>query len=144
MALSLVGFSLAVIFALLGAPDVAIVAVLVETMFTLLFLGTLALFPKEHLACTTERARAPQKLNFALSLLGGAVAFAIAWQALGQPAQRNLARTYVELTPRAHAKDVVTAILADFRGLDTMGEITVIAIALATVMALMRGQEFRR
>jgi multicomponent Na+:H+ antiporter subunit A len=44
----------------------------------------------------------------------------------------------MELAPAAHASDVVTAILADFRGLDTLGEITVLAITmlgLATLLA---------
>ena len=47
-----------------------------------------------------------------------------------------MARKHLELAPSAHAADVVTAILADFRGLDTMGEITVIAIALLGALTL--------
>ena len=39
--------------------------------------------------------------------------------------------------PGAHAKDVVTAILADFRGLDTLGEITVVALVLLGVGTLL-------
>ena len=39
-----------------------------------------------------------------------------------------MAQAQLALAPEAHAADVVTAILADFRGLDTFGEITVIAL----------------
>jgi multicomponent Na+:H+ antiporter subunit A len=46
--------------------------------------------------------------------------------------------TQIELTPIAHGKNVVTVILAEFRGLDTMGEITVIAIGLLGILSLLR------
>ena len=42
------------------------------------------------------------------------------------------------LTPAAHGTDVVTVILADFRGLDTLVEITVVLVALLGVAALLR------
>ena len=44
----------------------------------------------------------------------------------------------VRLTPDAHGGDVVTVILADFRGLDTMVEITVLAAAIVGVASLLR------
>ena len=44
----------------------------------------------------------------------------------------------VRLARDAHAKDVVTAILADFRALDTLVEVTVVAVAFAGVVALLR------
>lgn len=142
LALSMVGYALAVSFALLGAPDVAMVAVLVETMFTLLFLSILALHPPAALQDTL--ARRPRPRDLAVAVVGAGVALVISWQALSFPEARSLVHAYVRLAPLAHGKDVVTVVLADFRGLDTMGEISVVAIALVTVMALMRGQEFRR
>ena len=48
LALSVVGFALAAVYALLGAPDVALVAVVVETMLTLVFLAALARLPDER------------------------------------------------------------------------------------------------
>jgi multisubunit Na+/H+ antiporter MnhB subunit len=49
----------------------------------------------------------------------------------------------VRLTPEAHAKNVVTATLADFRGLDTLGEITVISLVLLGVATLLGGGALR-
>jgi multicomponent Na+:H+ antiporter subunit A len=43
----------------------------------------------------------------------------------------------LRLTPEAHGRDTVTVILADFRGLDTLGEISVIVIAFAGVLTLL-------
>src|SRR4029450_8585052 len=44
----------------------------------------------------------------------------------------------LELAGAAHGKDVVTVILADFRGLDTLVEVTVVVVALLGVAALLR------
>jgi multicomponent Na+:H+ antiporter subunit A len=49
-----------------------------------------------------------------------------------------VAATYLRRTPEAHGGDVVTVILADFRGLDTAVEITVLAVAIAGVAALLQ------
>lgn len=51
--------------------------------------------------------------------------------------------TQSALTPMAHGKAVVTVVLADFRGFDTMGEITVIAITLLGVVSLLRSGKRR-
>jgi multicomponent Na+:H+ antiporter subunit A len=48
-----------------------------------------------------------------------------------------VASEHLRLTPAAHGKDAVTVILADFRGLDTLGEITVVAIALLGTLTLL-------
>ncbi len=145
LALSSVGYSLAAVFAFLGAPDVALVAVLIETILTLLFLGVLALFPAELLKDQAVGPAPRPSLrwrNVGVGLGAGAFAFAVGWATLSQPAaQESVAVQHIRLTPAAHAKDVVTAILADFRGLDTMGEITVIAIALLGIAALLGRRE---
>ena len=45
---------------------------------------------------------------------------------------------HIARTRDAHGGDVVTVILADFRGLDTMVEITVLAVAVIGVAGLLR------
>jgi multicomponent Na+:H+ antiporter subunit A len=50
----------------------------------------------------------------------------------------SVAAEHVRLTPAAHGGDVVTVIVADFRGLDTLGEITVLLVAVVGVAALLR------
>ena len=73
-------------------------------------------------------------------MAAGAFAFVVVWGALSQPpAEETVAEEHVRLAPQAHAKNVVTAILADFRGLDTLGEITVIALVLLGVGTLLGG-----
>ena len=64
-----------------------------------------------------------------------------AWVTLSRPDPAStVASDHLALAPAAHGKDVVTVILADFRGFDTMGEITVIGIAFIGLLALLRGR----
>lgn len=136
-----VGFSLTVVYAFLGAPDVALVAALVETTFTLLFIGILALMPRASLR-RLAAMRTPSSRRLRDPLIGAAAAlgaFLVVWGALSRPSVgQSVAAEHVRLTPDAHAKDVVTAILTDFRGLDTLGEITVVAIAFFGIATLLR------
>jgi multicomponent Na+:H+ antiporter subunit A len=46
--------------------------------------------------------------------------------------------------PLAHGHNVVNVILVDFRGLDTLGEISVVMTAGIAVLALIRGARRRR
>jgi multicomponent Na+:H+ antiporter subunit A len=150
LVLSGVGFSLAVVYALLGAPDVALVAVLVETIFTLLFLGMVSVIPSDVDPATVQvspvaqvgppKTQESHRLRDVLVAgIGGVFAFIVAWVTLSPvPMGDIVANDYVNLTPEAHGKDIVTVILADFRGFDTLGEITVIGIAFLGIATLLR------
>lgn len=138
--LSGVGYSLTVVYALVGAPDVALVAVLVETLFAVLMIGVLAALPRALLTRAARHVsdRTRKRRDIILGAASGLAAFAAAWGVLSQPAAlESAADRQMDLTPAAHASDVVTAILADFRGLDTMGEISVIGIALLGLTTLL-------
>ncbi len=140
--LSGVGYSLAVVYAFLGGPNVALVAVLIETVLALVFLGVLSLLPREvleHPELEPERGSRGWR-DPLVGIVAGVFAFAVVWGVLSRPAPvESIALVQTRLTPDAHAKDVVTAILADFRGLDTFGEITVLGIALLGIATLIQG-----
>ena len=71
--------------------------------------------------------------------------FVVVWGIFSKPASiESVATQQIELTPSAHARDVVTAILSDFRGLDTMGEITVIGITMIGLITLLQRPMQRR
>jgi multisubunit Na+/H+ antiporter MnhB subunit len=79
-----------------------------------------------------------------VTVFAGAFAFVVVWGTLSQPpAGQTVAEEHVRLTPEAHAKNVVTATLADFRGLDTLGEITVVSLVLLGVVTLLGGRMIR-
>jgi len=140
LVLSSAGFALAVAYAFYGAPNVALVAVLVETMLTLLVVATLKLIPYRILHRQAELPLTRRGRKVFVSVVAGAFAFVVVWGALSQPpAGTTVAEEHVRLAPQAHAKNVVTATLADFRGLDTLGEISVVAIVLLGVATLLGG-----
>lgn len=144
LALAAVGNCMVAVFTLYGGPNVAMVAVLMGTMSVLFFLAILTLFPREVLHSQAARAtlRPIKWRQLSIGILSGVFAFIVAWSILSQtPAQENVALEYLQLAQSAHANNVVTAILADFRGLDTVGEITVIGVALLGIFTLMRGRE---
>ena len=63
LALSVLGFSLAAVYAVIGAPDVALVAVLVETVVTLVFVAVFSRLPGATVGRPTRAAPAPRRRN---------------------------------------------------------------------------------
>lgn len=136
--MSFTGFSLSIAFALAFAPDVALVLVLVDTALTLLFLTVLSRIQPAVMDDTRERAVGDQ--GPLTGIAAGIVGTAAAWIALSSPKGKPPAIKHVELADEAHAKDVVTAILTDFRGLDTAGELTVLVVAIFGAAAITWGR----
>jgi multicomponent Na+:H+ antiporter subunit A len=137
LALSVLGFALAAVYAVAGAPDVALVAVLVETIFTLVFVGVFSRLPQPRRRTPARPSRT--RRNAAAGIVAGIAAFAVIWATLSRTSPiRGDAAEQIARTPDAHGGDIVTVILADFRGLDTMVEITVLAVAVIGVASLLR------
>lgn len=139
LALAVVGFALATVYALVGAPDVALVAVVVETMLTLLFVAALARIPAARLDGVTDPVRVRKRRRDTLAGgIAGLAAFATIWGFLSQPTADTVSDAQTRLTSTAHGGDTVTVIVADFRGLDTLVEITVLLAAVIGVATLLR------
>jgi multicomponent Na+:H+ antiporter subunit A len=148
LALAVIGFALAAVYALVAAPDVALVAVVVETMLSLVFLAALTRLPRSgdvngvgQIAAGRPSAGQSSRpwRNIVAGVVAGSVAFATVWAFLSQPSQApSVAVDQIANTPAAHGKDVVSVIVADFRGLDTLVEITVLLVAVIGVATLLR------
>jgi multicomponent Na+:H+ antiporter subunit A len=140
LALSVLGFALAAAYAVLGAPDVALVAVVVESVVTLAFIGVYSRLPStEPVEALPPRRRRRPSRNAVAGVLAGLTAFVVIWAALSRTSVAGGdAAEQIKRTPSAHGGDVVTVTLADFRGLDTMVEITVLTVAIVGVASLLR------
>jgi multicomponent Na+:H+ antiporter subunit A len=136
---SIVSYGLVAVFAIFSAPDVAVVMALIAIISSIFFFAILTMLPTRALM---EQAAKPERFwwrNAVVGVMAGLLATAVAWSVLSrEPAAESVADQLILLTPDVHALDVVTAILADFRGLDTMGEITVIAVVLLGLLAVLR------
>jgi multicomponent Na+:H+ antiporter subunit A len=142
LVLSVVGFALAAVYALVGAPDVALVAVLVDTVTSLVFIAAIATLPRDVTDGGMAPATPPSSRRWRDVVIGavaGLAAFGAVWGSLSRPSLHpGVAAEYIRLAPQAHGQAVVTVILADFRGLDTLAEITVLAVAVVGVATLSR------
>ena len=140
LALSVLGFGLAALYAVAGAPDVALVAVLIETMLTIVFVAIFSRLPPSSAQTSMASVQGHRHgRHITMGVLAGLSAFAAIWAALSrEPLGSSDAAEHIRLTPQAHGGDVVTVILADFRGLDTMVEITVLTVALVGAAGLLR------
>ena len=139
LALSVLGFALAAVYAVVGAPDVALVAVVVETVLTLVFVGVFSRLPRSGVTPAVRPRSVARRWRVTAGVIAGLSAFATIWAVLSRPTvSDSAASALIRRTPEAHGSDVVTVILADFRGLDTMVEITVLFTAVVGITALLR------
>ena len=135
-ALGVVGMSTALIFLTFGAPDVAMTQLVVETLVTVIVAVVLLKLPGFGNEIWSS---GPTRLRNGIVAATVGISVALVLLAVtGSPPQPDL-REYFERTavPGGQGRNIVNVILVDFRALDTMGEITVLAIASAAVFALL-------
>ena len=133
VALGVVGFGVALIFAYYGAPDLAITQLLVETLTVVLFMFVvLRLPPLKTISGRLTRVRDALMATAFGGLITVLLLKAVTIQFDYAISDQLAAMSY----PEAKGKNVVNVILVDFRALDTMGEIVVIAVAALGIAAL--------
>jgi multicomponent Na+:H+ antiporter subunit A len=135
LSLGAVGYGVATMFLLFGAPDLAMTQFSVETLtvliYVLVFRHFRALGP---LSSRLVRSRDALVAGVIGTLIGGVV-LAIATT----ETPPRLREYFAGFGPTlGHGLNIVNVILVDFRALDTMGEITVLATAAIGVRALVR------
>ena len=130
-------------FAWFSAPDLALTQISVEVVTVVLLLLGLRWLPRrieyEDPNRRTLRARGRRARDGVLAVAAGAGAAALSFAVLTRPLQSDLPAYYVEnALDAAGGRNVVNVLLVDFRGFDTLGEITVVAIVALIVYALLR------
>ncbi len=131
---------MAMVFTLLDAVDVAFTEAAVGAgVSTILSLGTLALID-------SRREKIPFRFQFTPFLVSVATGAILLWGMHDMPAvgaadapnQVHVAPYYLEQTPISiDVPNIVTAVLASYRGFDTLGEVAVIFTAGIGVMMLL-------
>jgi multicomponent K+:H+ antiporter subunit A len=137
------GLVTCVTFVWFSAPDLALTQLLVEVVTTVLLLLGLRWLPKRVQvpgAAGRGTFDSMRRLgDFAIALVAGAGMAALAFAVMTRRPPDLLAQHFLE---RAYldggGTNVVNVILVDFRGFDTLGEITVLAAVALTVYALLR------
>jgi multicomponent Na+:H+ antiporter subunit A len=135
VALGVVGYMMVMLFVILRAPDLALTQMVVETVTTTLFLLCFYFLPK--------LGKRMEKMSFKLTNLLISLAVGITFTLLTLAATGNklftpITEFFENAYELAGAKNIVNAILVDFRGFDTMLEITVLLIAGLGVYTLIK------
>jgi multicomponent K+:H+ antiporter subunit A/multicomponent Na+:H+ antiporter subunit A len=138
--LSSAGFLICCYFVLYHAPDLALTQILVEVITLFLILILLGRFP-----LTAERGEGNKPLGPGRKALHWTVAGLVGLGmtlllllADAQPATERLGDLVLQATvPLAHGTNAVNTILVDFRGFDTLGEISVLVIATLGCLGLL-------
>jgi len=134
LSLGVVGYGVAVMYALLGAPDLAMTQFAVETLTVVIFVLVFSrLRGFADLSSRFVRAR-----DACVAIAAGALVTTLVLFIGASGTTSRLAAYFVDAAPRlAHGYNIVNVILVDFRGFDTMGEITVLVTVAIGVRALL-------
>lgn len=128
------GYGVAVLFAVHGAPDLALTQVLVETVTLVVFVLVLRRLP----AYFSNRPLAGSR--WWRAALGVAVGVVVTGLALLAPAARVHPPASADYAEQAytygHGMNIVNVTLVDIRAWDTMGEIAVVLVAATGIASL--------
>lgn len=128
-----VGLAVALVFVKFSAPDLALTQLSVEVVTIVLLLLALYFLPQQG---QLEIGVLRHSKDLLLASVAGVGATLLTWAVLTRPYE-NIASYFTEKSlPEGGGKNVVNVILVDFRGYDTLGEITVLAIAALGIYAM--------
>lgn len=142
IALGIQGLAVALVFMLFGAPDLAFTQLMIETLSVVILALVMT---RLRLSLQDPRPYEDVARDGLLAIVIGAATSVLLLRVLQGVFDGRLstffARTSVEI---AHGRNIVNVILVDYRGLDTLGEITVVMTAGIAVLALLRRQHKRK
>lgn len=136
VSLGIQGFAVALLFMLLGAPDLSFTQFMIETLSVVilaLVMTRLRLFVED------SRPMPARAIDAAVAIAGGAGFGLLLLKTTQVPFDARLSEffsTYSRMI--AHGRNIVNVIIVDFRGLDTLGEISVVMIAGLAILTLIR------
>jgi len=134
LSLGVVGYGVAVMYALLGAPDLAMTQFAVETLTVVIFLLVFS-----QLRGFGDLSSPAVKIRDALvACAAGSVVTTLVLFIGASGTTSRLSTFFADAAPtQAHGNNVVNVILVDFRGFDTLGETTVLVTVAIGVRALL-------
>ncbi|TDQ40013.1 monovalent cation/H+ antiporter subunit A [Thiopseudomonas denitrificans] len=140
--LGLVGLIVSMLFARFSAPDLALTQLVVEVVTILLMLLVLNFMP----ATTPQESSSLRRLrDLCVAAAGGGLFAVLSYAVLTRPYDNSIARYYLDNSvPGGGGTNVVNVVLVDFRGFDTLGEISVLAITAIAILALLGGTKLPR
>ena len=137
VSLGIQGFAVALLFLLLGAPDLSFTQFMIETLSVVilaLVMTRLQALADRSPAAARRRCRRHHRARLRARLRAAAAEGDAG--AVRRPRSAISSAHYSKAI--AHGRNIVNVIIVDFRGLDTLGEIAVVMIAGLAILALIR------
>jgi len=134
VAMGVIGYCICLLFVFYSAPDLAMTQFTIETLTVILFVLVLFRLPP-----FLNHANTFNKIRDAIiALCFGSLITIIALEVLNENVTKDISQYYGDNAyTLAKGKNVVNVILVDFRGIDTLIEITVLTIAALGVYSLL-------
>ncbi|TXH97443.1 MAG: monovalent cation/H+ antiporter subunit A [Pseudomonas sp.] len=137
MILGVGGLLVALAFARFAAPDLALTQLVVEVVTIILLMLALYYLPS---VTPPESSSLRRLVDFLLAAAGGSMVGMLTFAVLTRGYDAGIAEFFLgNSVSGGGGTNVVNVILVDFRGFDTLGEITVLAIAAIGVIAMLDG-----
>ncbi|MEW6661848.1 MAG: hydrogen gas-evolving membrane-bound hydrogenase subunit E [Bacillota bacterium] len=136
LAVGAVGMGVVLLYVIFRAPDLALTQLIVETVTLALFLLCFSYLPelKEEM-----HTRGEKLVNGIIAIVSGALVTLLMVSANATRLYEPISGYFIDNSYKlGGGLNIVNVILVDFRGYDTMGEITVIAVAAFSVYALVK------
>ena len=128
------GYGTATLFLLHGGPDLALTQFLVETVSLVAFVLVLRRLPARF---STPVLRTRRLANLVIGAATGLLVATMAYVALAGRQTEAISHGMPAAAEEAGGHNIISVILVDLRAWDTMGEISVLAVAGAGVASLM-------
>ncbi|QKV18678.1 putative monovalent cation/H+ antiporter subunit A [Oricola thermophila] len=136
VSLGIQGFAVAVLFMLMGAPDLSFTQFMVETLSVVILalaMTRLRLSPQDH------RSAGQVVIDGGVAIATGGALTLVLLRVLEVDFDMALTNFFNEYSLQiAHGRNIVNVILVDFRGIDTFGEIAVVMTSGLAILALIR------
>ncbi|WP_055105633.1 Na+/H+ antiporter subunit A [Paenibacillus ihumii] len=129
------GYSMALFFVVFRAPDLALTQLVVETVSTALFLLCFYYLPEWKKENSPRRTK---RNNLIISIAVGAIFVLVALSVRGGKLFETISGYFEDAYELAGGKNIVNAILGDFRAFDTMLEVIVLFIGGLGVYTLIK------
>jgi multicomponent Na+:H+ antiporter subunit A len=139
VALGVQGLALGLIFIFLGAPDLGFTQLVIEVLSVVILALVMT---RLNLGVRDPRPLEDWLRDGSLALICGGALAVILLRVVESAFDDRLGRFFIENSVAlAHGHNIVNVILVDFRGLDTLGEISVVLTAGIAALALLRRKE---
>jgi len=138
ISVGIVGFTLSILFLMLGAPDLAITQVVVEILALVILIR--ATISVDNTAIEKHRdtfAMVSSLVFVGLFLVFASYAF-LEMHAFGESLMRTSQHYLDNGLAETGASNIVTSIILDYRAYDTLGEATVLFVSVLGATVIMR------